>query len=294
MEKALAYIRNTLAGLYTPEEIESLIRWIFEIRYGLSATELLLKKNPGTIDHRELQSMVLRLQQQEPIQYILGETIFYNLTLQVQTGVLIPRNETEELVDQIVRKHREETLSILDIGTGSGCIAIALKKNIPGSVVQATDISEKALEIASRNAARNEAEIVIFRHDVLHEAFPPDMLFDIIVSNPPYVTEKERALMKKNVLAYEPREALFVPDSDPLLFYRALANKAKTVLKKGGWLYAEINEAYGSAVLDLFSQTGFESAIVRDLHGKERFIHARFNDPIIRDDASHIRRRKKE
>src|SRR5688572_8583660 len=215
------------------------------------------------------------LKAHKPIQYILGSTEFYGCRIKVNESVLIPRPETEELVDWIKTGLKgREPKTILDIGTGSGCIAIALKKIFPQSRVTAMDISEKALEVAAENAQRNNARIDFVLRDILSSpsSAPP---FDLIVSNPPYITLSEKAAMNKNVVEYEPHLALFVSEEDALVFYRAIADLARSILVTGGKLYFEINERMGPAVKKLLGEMDFLNVEVKkDLSGKDRMVRA--------------------
>ncbi|MBQ0734049.1 peptide chain release factor N(5)-glutamine methyltransferase [Aquimarina celericrescens] len=220
-----------------------------------------------------------RLLDQEPIQYIIGHTYFYGLSFIVNKNVLIPRPETEELVDWILKdqENLENAIKILDIGTGSGCIAIALAKNLPNAKVYAMDISEQAIEIAKVNAIKNEVKVEFINEDVLaSEHLFQD--FDIIVSNPPYVRELEKDEIKPNVLDNEPHQALFVSDHDPLIFYKKITKLAKGRLTQTGSLYFEINQYLGSETYKMIKSLGFSAVALRkDLHNNERMIRARFN-----------------
>lgn len=274
MQQTLKSIRETLAPVYNRSEIESFISIIFRHVKGFSQNEMILNAR-DTLDpaHAEkIMQIVGRLEQQEPIQYILGETSFYGLNFKVDPSVLIPRNETEELVELILKDHADVPLRVLDLGTGSACIPVALKKNRPRFEVSACDVSEKALSVAAENARLNETDIHFFVYDVLSDRGLPNDAYDIWVSNPPYVLEKERALMASNVLEHEPALALFVPDHDPLLFYRAITLKAKKYLVAGGKLYFEINEKYGAAVCSMLEDLGFSAELFPDLHGKARMV----------------------
>ncbi|MBN1925847.1 MAG: peptide chain release factor N(5)-glutamine methyltransferase [Prolixibacteraceae bacterium] len=277
MQQAIDHIRKSLKGFYGQQEIESFIYLIFEHLFQIGRKEVILNDLPQLkdCDLEKVKNIVARLRNFEPIQYILGETEFYNLPFEVKPGVLIPRSETEELVDHLVKEYKEKIPKILDIGTGSGCIAIALKKFIPNAEVWATDISQAALEIAESNARKNGVNVRFFLSDILSEKEITTARFDVIVSNPPYITEKEKALMEKNVLEHEPHEALFVPDYDPLRFYRAILNHSTDLLNEKGKLYFEINEAYGKEVQELCINSGFEALVMKDLNGKDRFVHVR-------------------
>lgn len=275
------FFHDELHGLYSVEEIENFIFYAFEHYLGLTRTDLFLKAN-DTITESELlkfNNIVKRLKKQEPIQYILGETWFYGLKLNVNPAVLIPRPETEELVDWIVKEFRVQgsRFNVLDVGTGSGCIAIALKKNIPNAEVFALDISQEALDVVRRNAAINEVNVNFMQADILKNdpSFQYFNFFDVIVSNPPYVLQSEKESMMPNVLAHEPHLALFVNDNDPLLFYKAIINFAQKHLADKGKLFFEINEAKADDVRSLLLQSGFKNVEVKkDLSGKERMIRA--------------------
>lgn len=276
MRVALAFIRKELAGIYSPEEIDSLIFLIFERVKGYSRTQFLMAKEEVLCDDETEQflEIVARLKKHEPIQYIFGQTEFYSLLFHTSPGVLIPRPETEELVQWIIQEPGKETPSILDVGTGSGCIAVALKKNLTGAAVWACDISPASIDTARKNAALNQVEINVVEYDILNQSpraeFP---IFDIIVSNPPYVRESEKVQMGKNVLEYEPALALFVPDDRPLLFYQRIADFALQQLIDGGRLYFEINEAFGSECSEMLARKGFSKIVVqKDIHGKDRMI----------------------
>lgn len=266
-----------MSGIYPEQEIESLIRLIFSALRNYSPTDLLLKKDEILSDKEglRLQEIVNRLKQHEPIQYILGETEFYGLSFLVTKDVLIPRPETEELVDWILKETRQHA-TILDVGTGSGCIPVSLKKNLPAAAVLGCDVSEKALHTARLNAEKNETDIDFFLLDILAPEVPDRLpSFDILVSNPPYVTEKEKEWMQTNVLAHEPHLALFVPNEDPLKFYIALTLFAQEHLKKGGKIFWEINEAYGQDCIQLLKKNGFQHIrLKQDINGKDRMISA--------------------
>jgi release factor glutamine methyltransferase len=278
MKAGIASIRKELAGIYSKEEIESLIFLIFEKLKGYSRTQFLLAKE-GILPLEELteiSKIVARLKNYEPIQYILGMTDFYGLPFHTVPDVLIPRPETEELVQWIIQENKLASPTILDIGTGTGCIPVSLQKNIPDSIVMACDISPVCIETARRNIQLNEVYVSVFEYDILTQT--PEVNFpelDIIVSNPPYVRESEKLQMEKNVLDFEPELALFVLDDDPLLFYHRISDFAKDQLKDGGKLYFEINEAFGSECSSMLQQKGFSEVILRkDIHGKDRFIAA--------------------
>lgn len=224
-----------------------------------------------------LENFLDQLKQSIPVQYVLGETEFYGLPFIVNKDVLIPRQETEILVDTILKSVKKNTkLSILDLGTGSGCIPVTLKKHLPDSEITAIDTSLSALRLAKLNARLNNVDIQ-FLNDCILTDCPglQNALFDIIISNPPYVLNKEKKLMHKNVLEWEPELALFVEDDNPLLFYKHVKTICERNLKKGGMLMLEINEAFGKETAALFENSAFENVqIIRDLEGKDRFIKA--------------------
>jgi len=277
MQPALKRIKSALEGLYPETEIRSFSQLMIEKVTGFSRTEIIVNKNTqfSVEQQHEIESFIENLKNFIPIQYILGETEFYGLTFNVNESVLIPRPETEELVDWIRSENdRNASLNILDIGTGSGCIAISLKNVLPNSVVDAFDISDQALETARSNALRNELDVNFSKVDILNV---PDFSkkWDIIVSNPPYVLESEKAEIQPNVLDNEPHLALFVPDNDPLLFYRSIAQFSLRQLKPEGKLYFEINRQYGKATIDLLAEYGFTDIELRkDISGNDRMVKA--------------------
>lgn len=264
-----------LTPIYGQGEAKAIARYVLDVRFGMSATDVYCGKvTQLTADEsRELEEIAARLMTAEPVQYVLGRADFHCREFRVAPGVLIPRPETEELVAMIVRDAAGESLSpaILDIGTGSGCIAVTLALDIPGAAVTAWDISCEALTIAGRNARELGADVLFERRDALN---PPDdnSKYDIIVSNPPYICNCERAAMERNVLDYEPHTALFVPDDNPLLFYRAIALYAVNALRPGGLLYFEINPLYSDELAAMLRDMGFcRVETVKDSCGKERF-----------------------
>ena len=278
MQATIQYIKKELAGLYPETEVQGLTRLLFEWVCGWSFTEQILNKN-RTIEKScfaGIKEIVARLKQFEPIQYIFGETEFMGLKLLVNPSVLIPRPETEELVTRITETGSGKPANILDIGTGSGCIPLALKKSWPESTVSAIDISKKAIETAKNNAALNNLDVNFFVADILNWERINWPEFDIIVSNPPYVRELEKQAMQPNVLKYEPALALFVSNTDPLIFYRKIAAFAKKQLTQNGKLYLEINEYLGTEMRELLADFGFRNIeIKKDINGKERMILCR-------------------
>jgi len=284
MQVAKKLIYDRLSSKYPRQEIESISKLIFEKVLGLSRLQVYLNQHEtiSPANLAQITEIVNRLIQFEPIQYILGETEFYGLPLKVNAAVLIPRPETEELVEWIINNNPPKNPIVLDIGTGSGCIPIALSKNLPGASVDGWDISSEAIMVARENAELNQVMVNFCYADVLNQEYPAQpQKYDIIVSNPPYVTVSEQLSMLQNVIDYEPHIALFVPDNDPLLFYRAIADLAINQLKPGGKLYFEINEQFGNETAYLLSSKGFENIIIRkDINGKERMLKAELNNPV--------------
>ena len=279
MKASIASIRKELAGIFAGEEIESLIFLIFENLKGYSRTRFLLSKEEILLSKDELgeiKSIVTRLKNHEPIQYILGKTEFYGLPFYSVPGVLIPRPETEELVQWIIQENTNTSPTILDIGTGTGCIAISLRKNIEQATVLACDISSVCIKTALRNAELNAASVSVFEYNILKNTLEVNFpKLDLIVSNPPYVRDTEKLLMEKNVLEYEPELALFVPDKNPLIFYERISDFALAHLKNCGSLYFEINEAFGKECVEMLETKGFSNIIVKkDINGKDRMIRA--------------------
>ena len=217
-------------------------------------------------------NIVDRLKNMEPIQYILSETKFYGLSFYTKKGILIPRPETEELVDWIIKDNQGSEKKYLDIGTGSGCIIISLAKNLKGTF-DAIDISEKSIRISEENSIKNKVNINLKKTDILCSELKGE--WDVIVSNPPYVLRSEKEVMNKNVLNWEPETALFVEDTDPLLFYEEISKKSLTVLRKNGYLYFEINENFGNETIKLLEEIGFVNIeLKKDINGKDRMIKA--------------------
>jgi release factor glutamine methyltransferase len=287
MKKTSDYIKDALKDLYPKEEITGMTRLIFGKICGMSLHRQLLDYNKQIPDdeRERIIATVERLKKMEPLQYILGETEFYSIPVSLNPSVLIPRPETEELVDMIVRSdyvknYRKKTpLRIMDIGTGSGCISIALAKNIPNSEIIAADISSAALRNTVDNLIHNNIFSVIpLNINILDEGEWQDApgKFEIIVSNPPYVLNSEKKNMSDNVLKYEPRRALFVPDGNPLKFYKAIADFARKKLLKNGLLFLEINPLTDERLKRLLAEKGFKDIEIRkDLSGKNRFITAK-------------------
>jgi release factor glutamine methyltransferase len=269
-------IRDALRGHYPDSEALSLAKMLLTEAFGFSTLELYGGKDKEISGNRlrDLHEMLSRLKKNEPIQYIIGTESFCGLTFEVNPNVLIPRPETQELVRWIEADWKSVPCRILDIGTGSGCISISLAKFLEGAKVESWDISEGALQVARRNCVRNEAEVLLRQQDVL-SAMPEGELYQVIVSNPPYICEKEKVDMDANVLDWEPETALFVPDADPLLFYRKIAELGISMLCEGGALYFEINRAYGEETLRMLEGLGYRQLELRkDDFGNDRMIKA--------------------
>lgn len=269
-------IRDALRGHYPDSEALSLAKMLLTEAFGFSTLELYGGKDKEISGNRlrDLHEMLSRLKKNEPIQYIIGTESFCGLTFEVNPNVLIPRPETQELVRWIEADWKSVPCRILDIGTGSGCISISLAKFLEGAKVESWDISEGALQVARRNCVRNEVEVLLRQQDVL-SAVPEGELYQVIVSNPPYICEKEKVNMDANVLDWEPETALFVPDADPLLFYRKIAELGMSMLCEGGALYFEINRAYGEETLRMLEGLGYRQLELRkDDFGNDRMIKA--------------------
>lgn len=276
MNPIVYYIKQTLQGYYPDSEIVSMAKLLLTQVFGMSVIELYAGKDNSfsANEQKRLSDILIRLQKYEPIQYIIGTEYFYGLSFEVNKNVLIPRPETEELVDLIVQENKNRKVRMLDVGTGSGCIAISLAKNLERAEVTSWDISEGALQVAARNCRRNGVEVRLERKDVLQFS-PSGEQFDIIVSNPPYITEKEKMDMDANVLDWEPGTALFVPDDNPLLFYRKIADVGMSMLTPEGRLYFEINRGYGKQTVDMLAGLGYRNIELRkDISQNDRMIRA--------------------
>ncbi|MBF9253208.1 peptide chain release factor N(5)-glutamine methyltransferase [Pontibacter sp. 172403-2] len=273
------YIRQSISEAYPAPEDGAVAQLVLEHVLQKSRMQLRLGWQEPVTAEQEIQvrQAVKRLQQQEPVQYVLGEAHFYGLDLLVDARVLIPRPETEELVDLALKEHKGQSgLRVLDICTGSGCIPLALAANLEDADVYGLEISEGALEVARANAAKYKLSVTWLQQNIFEpvQRIKPGSL-DIITSNPPYVLEEEKQLMRPNVLAYEPHLALFVPDTDGLKYYKRITEAGLQLLKEGGKLYFEINERYGGQVQALLLQAGFaEATVVQDLSGKDRIVRA--------------------
>lgn len=278
LKSVLNFAKSELANIFDEREIQSFFYLLCEHFLGLDKTAVILNTEYALSESELLKFnfAIKDLKKEKPIQYILGSTEFYGLPIKVNKNTLIPRPETEELVQWIIEKESSnQSIRLLDIGTGSGCIAISLAKNIPQAKVTAIDLSEEALKVAQENNQELHAKVSFELIDILNPPKSFTSKFDVIVSNPPYVLEKEKALMKKNVLDYEPDLALFVKDEDPLLFYRKIIAFAQKHLVSKGKLYFEINEKLGVKLSDLLSTSGYTEIEIReDLFNRPRMVCA--------------------
>lgn len=275
------YFAIRLKKIYPEQEISSITNLIFKTLLGIERLHLLTE--PNQIISSPLVNQIIEicheLETGKPIQYILGETSFYNCIIKVNNHTLIPRPETEELVELIIMENIGFKDRILDIGTGSGCIAIAIKKNLEEAELTGIDISDGALQMASNNAKLNKVNVSFLKRDILKYDSGTIPYAEIIVSNPPYVMESEKMKMKKNVLDFEPHNALFVPDEDPLIFYNAIIDLSLKNLLNGGRIYFEINERKGGEICALLESAGYsEVRIIKDINSKERFVIGRLHD----------------
>ena len=287
LNKAKRHFTDVLTEQFSQREAEQLVRILLEDLFGIDLKRQLMEPNLriDEFQYAQLEHAVKRLMEGAPVQYVTGKAWFDGLLFQVDETVLIPRPETEELVQRVAEEltskvtmgelASERNLRLWDVGTGSGCIAIALAKRFPAADITAYDCSGEALATASRNALYNKVQLTFVCDDVLHphsEAWQQPV--DVIVSNPPYIRESEKAAMERNVLDHEPHEALFVPDEDPLLFYRQILALARTRLNPAGAVWFEINEALGEEMLHLCRELGFEATLYEDFAGKTRCCRA--------------------
>ena len=284
MDRTLAFIqsemRRQLAPVYSPRELQQVVFELLE-HFGFTRVQVIAYPDAklSETDYEQLQLMLKRLADGEPLQYVLGEEQFMGMSFGVCRDVLIPRPETEELVRLIADRCKLPSPRIVDVGTGSGCIAVSLAKMIDGAQVTAIDVSEAAIVVARQNAERNDAQVEFVCKSIFddNQPFAPSSL-DVVVSNPPYVTESDKQQMSRNVLDYEPHLALFVPDSDPLMFYRRIADLAAQWLKNGGMLFFEINERYGKETVRLLENMQYSDVeLHQDFYGKDRMVSAVWN-----------------
>lgn len=274
-------IVNRISGIYDEREASSIVKMLLEESFGLSFVDVCL----GALDRlsdeekKSLETKIAQLEKGEPVQYVIGHADFYGRKFAVEPGVLIPRPETEELVSWIkeenkdIRGNRNGKKYLLDVGCGSGCISVSLALEIPEMEVSAWDISDTALRVTKKNAKALGASVDIYMQDALNAPDGDRDLWNVIVSNPPYICAKEAEDMERNVLEHEPHEALFVPDTDPLLFYRAIAEYGTHALCRGGRLYFEINRAYGKETVDMMKALGYsEIELRKDAFGNDRMV----------------------
>ena len=275
LKEAIEQLRNGLAGVVEPQEAQAMIRIICEDVFNYDPVDVALRQESELPEFAQdkVADTIARLRRHEPLQYIVGSARFHGHRFKVTPAVLIPRPETEQLVDIIVDENTASDLRVLDMGTGSGCIAISLARALKFAQVEALDVSRDALAVARENAATLKAKVRFFESDMLSPQ--PPARYDIIASNPPYICWSEREAMDRNVKDYEPGQALFVPDNDPLLFYKAIAPYAAQSLERGGRLYLEINQRFGNEVKRLLEDNGFDEVrIIEDSFGKVRFAAA--------------------
>ena len=272
-------LSNKLENLYPAIEAKAIAKYYIEEILQLPYNFLIFNNQQElSIEQKDiLQKNEKRLLQNEPVQYVTNSAWFYGLKFYVDKNVLIPRQETEILVNHIIKiAQKNPNINILDIGTGSGCIPICIKKHIPQAQIYTLDISEKAMEICKKNALLNNVEISVIQHDILSDLpLPIDLQFDFITSNPPYVLNSEKLEMSKNVVDYEPEIALYVDDYEPLIFYKKILSKIKKIVKSDTKLIFEINEKFANEVIELNKNFGFQNnEIIKDLNQKDRFVYS--------------------
>jgi release factor glutamine methyltransferase len=273
-------VKASLTPLFGNLEAESLAFILLEHFLDARRIDLIQQKTIPALPE-DFEVAVKRLLQHEPVQYIIGKAPFYGYEYLVEPAVLIPRNETEELVHWMLERYKSGKHRLLDIGTGSGCIPITLALENPEAEVFGIDVSEAALEVAEKNSQKLSASVQWFQLDILIDDIPVSNL-DAVVSNPPYVRSSEKAVMSPNVVEYEPHLALFVPDEDAMLFYRVIAQKAKKLLKTEGRIYFEINEALGPEVVELLAREGYTGVMLKeDINGKHRMVSAQLASPEV-------------
>jgi release factor glutamine methyltransferase len=283
LSDVIKFYKKELVDIYTESELQNITNWIFEKQLKLNSSQVISNTNirVNQSDLILLEQMCFQLKEHTPIQYVLGEAEFYHLKFKVNKSVLIPRPETEELVDMIIKEIKtQQSLNILDIGTGSACIPISIKKNIPSANVYGLDVSDAALEVAKFNATQNKTDINLFKADVLGENIAEIILnhtknqkIDVLISNPPYVLASEKEGLHNRVKNHEPHLALFVDDTDPILFYRKIALLAKKILSDKGVLYFECHTDYTEAVYQLLTEMNFAQVhLLKDMAGLNRFV----------------------
>lgn len=273
VREAIQTIERAVSALYDPREATAIARSVVCNRCGYNFSQLVVHYD-DECQISDFQTIVEQLSAARPVQYVLGQAQFYDLVFEVDEGVLIPRPETEELVARVAADALPGA-RILDVGTGSGAIAVSLAKSVAGADVVAVDISDVALEIAARNAANNGVDVTFVKADALADMSHLGV-FDIVVSNPPYIPQSDIVEMSRNVVDFEPHTALFVDDDDALCFYRSIAQNSLTMLREGGGLYFEIYEQFGAQIAAMLEQMGYRDIVVaKDIFGKERMVWSR-------------------
>lgn len=275
-KKLLKWVIEYITVDESEAEKQSLAYMVIDRFFKIDKSEIISDRsiNLGKNEIKDLKRFLDRINKEEPIQYIVGEADFYGRKFIVNPSVLIPRNETEELVNLIIKDHKDKKIKVLDVGTGTGCIPITLAKELKLNKVFAIDFDPRVIKIARQNASKHDVEVEFMMIDALKESFHLQG-FDVVVSNPPYVTNDEKELMKNNVLKYEPSTALFVNNETPLIFYERIAEHARESLKVDGRLYFEINEKFGDKIKFMLEQKGYKNvSIIQDLNGKDRIVRA--------------------
>lgn len=274
MKDSIRYIANRLSSYYDARECNSIARYIVEELSGMNYTDILVKDTKfSEVDGEKIDDIVKRLLLREPLQYIFGYSYFCDLKIDIDKNVLIPRPETEELCRLIIERYKDSSPKILDICTGSGCIALALKNGIKQAIVEGVDISEGALSVAQKNAERENLDIEFYKYDVIKKSPPISKKYDVIVSNPPYICQFEKENMGHNVLDYEPHIALFVEDKNPLVFYDKIAELGCSILKSGGSIFFEINPLFYKELTEMLKIKGYNNIeIIDDINERRRFI----------------------
>ncbi len=276
------YLSGELSEFYPRQESVSIADAVIKKVFGIDRLSYILKENEMITDRKKTETIIkycIELKTGKPLQYVTGETLFYDCIIKVSRGVLIPRPETEELVDLVVKDNKGFDGSILDIGSGSGAIAIALAASFPSARVTGIDLSPAAIRTAIINAGNNNVPVTFLKADIFKLNLSVLPKSDIIVSNPPYVRISEKQYMKKNVIGFEPHRALFVPDRDPLKYYSAILSLSDNILNSGGSVYFEINEAMGKQISDMFELHKFRDIrIIKDINGKDRIAKGKKHD----------------
>lgn len=277
IREAFLYLKQSLQSIYDDGEATAITDWVMEFIIKKNKAERNIF-NETMLNEAQQQQLFLyekELQQYKPVQYVLGESYFFGMKLFVNENVLIPRPETEELVEWVLEEitnHKSQITNLTDIGTGSGCIALALKKHLPDTAITAIDISESALNVAKKNARALNLEIDYMQADILQDTFQPLSKFDIIVSNPPYIAQEEKDAIHKNVLDYEPHQALFVSNNDPLQFYRTIERFASKYLRESGNIFLELHQEFASATEQYFRNKSWQAVLKKDMNDNKRML----------------------